>query len=205
MSEVAIFSNPARRRRRKKKTAARRRRRRNPARRAATGYTVGTKRIRRRKLNPIRDRHHRRRRRHRNPIGGEMGAVLIPSAIGAAGALGLNILLGYVTFLPASLQTGYGRAGVQIAAALGVGAFGHKIGLSRKTAYAVASGIAMIAVYDVISTLVASKFPNVNLGENFAMLPQAVAHPGQQITGYGEVFALPPSAANNHLPQNTFG
>ena len=203
MSEVAIFSNPARRRRRKKKASAHRRRRRNPARRKAIGYTVGHKRIRRRKMNPVR---HHRRRRHRNPIGmGEMGQVLIPSAIGAAGALGLNILLGYVSFLPASLQTGYGRAGVQIGAALAVGAFGTKLGLSRKTAYAVASGITMIALYDVVSTLVASKVPNVNLGENFTMLPQAVAHPGNQIAGYGEVFQLPPSAASSHLPQNTFG
>ena len=198
MSEVAIFSNPARRRRRRKNTAKRRRR--NPARHAAQGYTVGTKRIRRRKMNPI------RHRRHRNPImGGEIGATLLPAAIGAAGALGINILLSYVTFLPVSLQSGYGRAGVQIAAGLAVGAFGPKVGLSRKTAYAVASGISLIALYDVVSTLVASKFPNVNLGEQFSMLPSALATPGHAIAGYGEQFQLPPSTANNHAPGNTFG
>jgi len=110
-----------------------------------------------------------------------------------------------VTFLPVSLQSGYGRAGVQIAAGLAVGAFGPKVGLSRKTAYAVASGISLIALYDVVSTLVASKFPNVNLGEQFNMLPAAIAHPGTAIAGYGEQFQLPPSAANNHAPGNTFG
>jgi len=200
MSEVAIFSNPARRRRRRRKNAAKRRRR-NPARHAAQGYTVGTKRIRRRKMNPI--RHHRRR--HRNPIGGEMGAVLIPAAIGAAGALGINILLGYITFLPASLQSGYGRAGVQIAAALGIGAFGPKMGLSRQNSYAIATGISLIAVYDVVSTLMAAKFPSISLGEQFNSLPTGIVHPGNAITGYGEQFDLPSSAANNYLPANTFG
>ena len=201
MSEVAIFSNPARRRRRRRKNAAKRRRR-NPARHAAQGYTVGTRRIRRRKMNPIRHRRHR----HRNPIGGEMGAVLIPAAIGAAGALGINILLGYITFLPTSLQSGYGRAGVQIAAALGIGAFGPKMGLSRQNSYAIATGISLIAVYDVVSTLVAAKFPSINLGEQYNLLPLGLAHPGNAIanTGYGEQFSLPGSAANNHVPGNTF-
>lgn len=187
MSQVSVFSNPARRRRR--------RRHRNAAsRRAAHGYIMGTKRIRRRKLNPAQHR----RRRHHNPIGGEMGAVLIPAAIGAAGALGLNILLGYITFLPATLQTGYGRAGVQIAAALGIGAFGPKVGLSRSTSYAIASGISLIAVYDVVSSLVASKFPSINLGENFMLMPPTLGGPvPHQAVGYGENFSLPASAANN--------
>ena len=200
MSKVAIFSNPIRRRRRKVRRNSSRRKRSGGSRTQVMGYTVGGARIRRRKMNPI--RHHRRRRR--NPIGGEIGQVLTPALIGAAGALGINVLLGYASFLPATFQTGYGRAGVQVAAGLAVGALGPKMGLSRNTSYAIATGVTIIAAYDVISTLVASKFPNVNLGENFTMLPAELATPANQ-AGYGELYRLPPSAANNYVPSNTFG
>lgn len=204
MSTVSVFSNPIRRRRRRKHA------RRNPSRRrrhssALGAYVAGPGRIRRRKLNPIRGRRHHRRHRRRNPIGGEMGTVLVPALFGAGGALGLNILLGYMSFLPATLQTGYGRAGVQIAGALAIGALGPKMGLSRNTSYAIAAGISVIALYDVASSFVASKFPNVNLGEQFTALPSTLMLPhAQKSGGYGEQFqAVPPS--QSEAPQHTFG
>ena len=203
MSKVSVFSNPIRRRRARHvhKNPARRKRRASGSR--AIGYTLGDARIRRRKLNPA------RRHRRRNPIGGEMGQVIVPALFGAGGALGLNILLGYMSFLPTTLQSGYGRAGVQIAGALAIGALGPKAGLSRNTAYAIAAGISVIALYDVAATLIASKFPSVNLGETFLNMPPTLALPNAQKTpGYGETFmntpAFPPMSGGES-PQHTFG
>ena len=222
MSTVAVFSNPARRRRRNRlgefisKHRHRRRRHRNPESSAERSRAA-----RRRHRNPESRRERviaarkgwRGRRRHHNPISGTMGEmsnVIIPAAIGAGGALGLNILLGYMKFLPATLQTGYGRAGVQVAGALAIGAFGPKIGLSRRTSAAIAAGITVIALYDVVSGFVTTKFPNVNLGETFRALPPGLVLPGQKsIAGYGEVFmnplALPVPADQAMSSQHTFG
>lgn len=225
MSTVAVFSNPIRKRRR---------RRRNPESRAERSRAARAgarhrRHHRHRHRNPESHRErviaarlgalHRRRRRHRNPIAGslgEMGTVIIPAAIGAGGALGLNILLGYLKFLPASLQSGYGRAGVQIAGALAVGALGPKVGLPRRTATAIAAGISVIALYDIASNLVASKFPNVNLGENFPMLPGSVMTGARAKQfqpaggGFGEVFPqgtmVPvPQPSGSEAPGHTFG
>lgn len=217
MSEVAVFSNTIRRRRRrnpeskaKRRRAARlgwahRRRHRNPE--SHSERSAAARKGWRRRHHDIGHRaYYGKRRRYRNPIGGEMGQVLVPAAIGAAGALGINVLLGYATFLPASFSSGYGRAAVQVGAGLAVGAFGTKLGLSRRTSMAIASGITLIAVYDVVSTLVASKFPNINLGENFAMLPPSFGRTGNAIAsgGFGENFQIPASTAANMLPNHTF-
>lgn len=228
MSEVAVFSNPIRRRRRNRLgefvSAHRRRRHRNPESPAERSEAArkGWNHRRRRHRNPESERTRsaaarrgwRGRRRHRNPIAGTMGEmsnVIIPAAIGVGGALGLNILLGKLTMLPASLQSGYGRAGVQIAGALAIGALGPKIGLSRRNSTVIAAGITMIALYDVVSAVVAAKFPNINLGETFPALPGGVMT-GKNIaryqpTGMGEYFGTPrihavrPAASN----ASTFG
>lgn len=219
MSTVSVFSNPIRRRRRRRKSSESR------AKRSRAARLGARHRRRRRHRNPeshrervlaairgARHRHHHRRR-HRNPVAalsGEMGNVLVPALVGAGGALGLNILLGYAKFLPATLQTGYGRAGVQIAGALAIGAFGPKIGLSRRTSTAIAAGISVIALYDVASTLIASKFPNVNLGEVYGSIPSSLMLPHAQPGGFGEVFTaqnalVPVSATESGASPNTFG
>lgn len=199
MSTVAVLSNPIHRRHRRKHHNPSGRRRRRSHRRHRNPESL-RERIRAARKG-WRHRHHRR---HRNPMG-EVGEVIIPAAIGAAGAIGLNILLGYVTFLPASLQTGYGRAGVQIAGALAIGALGPKMGLSRRTSYAIAGGITVIALYDVVSAVVASKFPNINLGEVYTALPSGLV-PGKNLAhpqgGMGEVYMIPQATTAG---ANTFG
>lgn len=92
---------PRRRRRRRHTGVARRRRARPSGARAAQGYVVGTKRIRRLKLNPHR-RHHRRR--HRNPftLGGVTSAflpTLKAGGWGAAGGLANDAGWGFVSSL----------------------------------------------------------------------------------------------------------
>ena len=152
---LAIVSNPRRRkhskRRRKAHSAAPKRRRRR-ARRAA----------------PRRHRRHHTLRLRRNPIrrrrrggfarqGGQaMTGLLIPGALGAAGALGFDFLYGKVSsYLPAALQGNYYvSAGLKLVAAFGVAKFGRKV-MKPQTAVALASGIAVVTLYDVAQILTA--------------------------------------------------
>lgn len=132
----------------RKAAAAPRRRRRASGgkRRPAVGYVVGSRRIRRRKLNP---RRVSRRRRHSNPrfsIGG-ITSQLMPAVYGAGGALALDVALGYIP-LPAMLQTGYARHATRIVGALGIGWLGRKF-LGSKGA-AAGAGALTVAVYGLL-------------------------------------------------------
>lgn len=131
------------------KVSAPRKRRRSAGgkRRPAVGYVVGSKRIRRRKLNPRRS--HSRRRRHSNPrfsLGG-ITNQLVPAAYGAAGALALDVALGYIP-LPAMLTTGYARHATRIVGALGIGFLASKF--LRGRSQAIGQGALTVAVYGLL-------------------------------------------------------
>lgn len=128
------------------KTSAPRKRKAGGKRRPALGYVVGSKRIRRRKLNPRRGVS---RRRHSNPrfsLGG-LTNQLIPAAYGAAGALALDVALGYIP-LPAMLKTGYARHATRIVGALGIGFLASKF--LRGRAGAIGQGALTVAVYGLL-------------------------------------------------------
>lgn len=133
----------------KKSSAAPKRRRRRRAsgkRRPVMGYVVGSRKIRRRKLNP----RARRRRYRRNPIGlpsmsGIVGQ-LTQAALGAAGGIALNIGLSFLP-LPDVLKTGYLRHATRITGAVLLGMVARKF-LGAK-GNAVAAGALTIAMYDL--------------------------------------------------------
>lgn len=147
-----------------KSTARRTRRRRSSsgARRAAAGYTVGSGKIRRRKLNP-RVRH--RRRYRRNPMGlgralsinGIVGQ-LVPAAYGAGGAIALNLALSYLP-LPDVLKTGWPRHLTRLAGAMAVGFAARKF-LGRR-GEAVGAGALTVVVYDIVKGLIATASPDI--------------------------------------------
>lgn len=134
-----------------------RRRRKSAARRAATGYTVGTKKIRRRKLNPR--RRHRSRRRH-NPRFSVSGVVsqLMPAALGAGGAIAVDVALGYLP-IPAQFTTGYYKHGLRIASALGIGWLARKFLGGRGNA--VAGGALTVAMYMLLKDVIVQFAPSV--------------------------------------------
>lgn len=141
--------------RRAKARVVRSRRRRHPA----VGYVVGSKRIRRRKLNP-RTYRSRRRRRFGNPrfsVGGIINQ-LKPAAFGAAGGIALDVVLGYIP-LPDMLKTGYPKHATRIVGALGVGWLAKKFLGSR--GQAVAAGALTIAVYNLMKDVIVQFAPMV--------------------------------------------
>jgi len=155
---VKASSAPKRHRKRAAKAAAPKRRRRKGGKRTpATGYVVGSARIRRRKLNPR--RRHRSRRRH-NPRFSVAGITsqLVPAAYGAAGAVALDVALGYIP-LPAMFQTGYGKHGARIVGALGIGWLARKFLGSKGNA--VAAGALTVAMYSLVKDVVVQFAPSV--------------------------------------------
>jgi hypothetical protein len=162
MAGELMLINP-RRRKRRKSTTHRRRRRHNPV---AANPRRRRRRVTRRRRNPWaghrrahaaaarkgwRRGHHRRRHYRRNPrrgMGGLVNAVLMPSVTAAAGALGIDLLLGYVP-LPDTMKTGPMKYLVKGAAAIGVGMILEKMKLVKPhTAQLFTTGALTVAVYD---------------------------------------------------------
>lgn len=144
-----------------KSTARRTRRRRSSStgRRRAIGYTVGSGKIRRRKLNP---RVHRRRRARRNPLGGfsvnNIVGQLVPAAYGAGGAIALNLGLSYLP-LPDVLKTGWPRHLTRLAGAMVVGYAARRFLGERGKA--VGFGALTVVVYDIVKGLLSTAAPDL--------------------------------------------
>lgn len=114
----------------------------------------------RRASNP--HRAHRSRRGHRrrvsNPfnLGGfSLKQDLIPALIGGAGAVGVDVALAYTSgFLPAFLQSGWGRLAAQTGAAVLVGlAAGAALG--KRTGAAVTAGGLVVTAYSGLRQVLA--------------------------------------------------
>lgn len=149
----------------RKSTRARRRRSSPAKRRPAMGYVVGSRKIRRRKLNPTA----RRRRYRRNPfglpsVGGIVQGQIVPALYGAAGGVALNLALSYLP-LPEVLKTGWARHATRVVGALGLGMLAKKFMGSRGNA--VAAGAMTIVVYDVLKQVLGQFAPEIGsrLGE----------------------------------------
>jgi hypothetical protein len=87
------------------------------------------------------------RYRRKNPMGGFIGDTLIPSALGGAGALTLDVLLGVVP-LPAMMKTPMMAPVVKVAAAIGLGWLASKV-TSKRTANQIAVGAISVTLYNV--------------------------------------------------------
>lgn len=91
------------------------------------------------------------RYRRPNPIGGDfINGTVIPSAIGAGGAVALDVLLAMLP-LPVAMKTGPMAPVVKIAGALGLGALAGMV-TNRRMANQVAAGAVTIALYQVART-----------------------------------------------------
>jgi hypothetical protein len=196
MSELLLVSNPKRRRKKKHsrkgrmpaglkkywaarragKAAPKRHRRRKARankrssagrRRRAIGYTVGSRKIRRRKLNPHR-RHRARYRRRSNPMSlGGFTNSLMPTmkagAWGAGGALGLDALWGLITTnlpsLTAYLTNPYVTFIAKALAAAGVGTLGGHLVKGRGRDLAV--GAMTTTIHDFLKSQLQSMMPTI--------------------------------------------
>lgn len=129
---IVVASNPTRSRSMSKK-----RKRRGARRRTRRAFN----------RNPI-----RRRRFRRNPIEGAASSFMsdsfVPAAIGAAGAVGTDIVLAYLP-VPMNMRAGMSGALVRILASLGVGYLVGAMSNRRAGAEAAAGGI-VVTLYQIL-------------------------------------------------------
>lgn len=147
---AAVAVNPRRRRRRNPVAIMNPRRRRHAARHRAVGYTVGSRRIRRRKMNP---------RLSFSPRG--IMNALIPAGMGAAGAVALDVAMNFVP-LPAQFQTPLYKNIARIAGAFALGYVSSFV-LGREKAKQVTLGALTVASYNVVRDVVTTNFPQLGL------------------------------------------
>lgn len=93
------------------------------------------------------------RHRRKNPVGG-IGEIIretiVPSAIGGAGALTLDVLLGVLP-VPPSLKVGPMASVVKVAGAIALGAIATKVG-GRKVGSQVAAGAVTVTLYELLKS-----------------------------------------------------
>jgi len=100
----------------------------------------------------------------RNPRAGGGGGItlrnvvreaVVPAAIGGAGALALDVLMGYLTpYLPAALQSGYVQVLAKGAAAVGLGMVAGRF-LGRSRGRVVMIGALTVTAYSALRTATA--------------------------------------------------
>jgi hypothetical protein len=153
-----VRANPKRRRRSYAKVT---RARRNPSRRRSSRRSYRVTRARR---NPSRARRYASRAygSAKGFLGGAMGFAkekLIPGAIGAGGALAIDLAWPYAApYLPAVMTTGIGAVGTRLALAIGIGKGAEMIG-GKKIGSEVLNGAIIVTLYDVIKGYAVSMEP----------------------------------------------
>lgn len=151
------------RHRRRAKASHKRAHRRPAGARSAMGYTVGTRKIRRRKLNPHRRRYSRRRNPSLRGLTGQIMPTIKAGAWGAAGALGLDVVWGLVTAnLPsvaAYLTNPYVTFLAKSAGAVGVGTLGGKVARGKGRELAV--GAMTVVTHDFLKSLMVQMAPTI--------------------------------------------
>jgi len=156
-----LLVNPRKRRKTRGRKKASKRVRRSRA-RAPTRRRRSRKVVSRRRRNPI--RMHRRRRR-RNPLGLNFNSIksqVMDSAIGAGGAVVLDIALGYLP-VPASLKTGTAAPLVKGAAAIVMGMLASKV-VGSGVAHKMAGGALTVMLHGIIKRTAGTMLPSVQMG-----------------------------------------
>ena len=195
-----LLVNPRKRRKKAAKGAKRRSSRRRSSsrrRRRATGYAVGTAKIRRRKMNPRRRRRGRSFRRS-NPISlrsfapGNLMSQVTGALPGAVGALGLDVALGFLP-IPVTWKAGIPGYLTKIVGAIALGMAASKVAGSA-TGAKVTTGALTVMFHGILRELLATNFPTVPLG---MYLQPGMGYTGSGYNPTGMGLYLPDISADN--------
>ncbi len=168
-AKQAMYFGGGRKRRHKRRTASSTKRRRRHA------VTVHANPRRRRRSLLTRSVRRMRRRRHSNPSLRNITSGAVPmlkaGAIGATGALGLDLLWGYgKSYLPASIAgSAIAQYAVKLAGALAVGMIGNKLLKGKGREMAV--GATTVVLHDAFKAQLQAAFPTLQLGEYLTYAP----------------------------------
>jgi len=178
-----------------------RKKRRTAAQKAATrrlvSFNRGRGRARKRRRNPsparARRRPARRRSRARGILGGATGVMdaLMPAAIGGAGALGVDVLFGFLP-IPPQFKTGIFAPIAKIAGAVAVGWVAGQFA-TKRTADQIMVGAITVTVYNLAKGWMQTAMPQIALGEY-------VNGYGSDTMGYVSAAQFQPDPLLNHIP-----
>ena len=154
----------------------------------------------RRAHNPVRAlKRHRRYRRNPSMRGGMQGFMkhtLMPSAMGAAGALGIDVILGFLP-IPVQFKTGPMRALVKIAGAVGIGMVAQNF-VKKETANQFVAGAITVTLYDVFKGYLQTAMPTVALSEAEHIMQEypslGYANPALNVSGSEQMGVYMPEA-----------
>lgn len=133
------------------------------------GKRMAKKRRRHGKGRRFRNNPKRVRRFRRNPTAsGFLSGTLLPAAIGAGGALAVDLAIGNLTFIPASMKTGTMLPLTRIGLSLGLGYLVGMVAGDEAGANAAAGGI-VVTVYSMAKTYLTKNMPNVKLARYVPM------------------------------------
>ena len=128
---------------------------------------------------------------------GFMQNTLMPSSVGAVGALGIDMVLGFLP-LPAMMKTGPMKTVIKIAGAAAIGAVAANF-VKRETANQIAAGSITVALYDLLKGYTLPMLPPavqasiVSMGENDVLMEE-YPELGYEGAGYPAGEADPMSA-----------
>jgi len=184
MAEILLV-NPRKRKSTRRKTKVARKKRRTAAQKRATAKMIAANR-RKRRGNPVKRKRRTRRkpaarkytarrapvkRRRRRRIGNPrltMRSVqnqLMDAGTGAVGALGLDVIQGYLP-IPANLKVGLVGTGVKALLAIGMGVVASNVKIVRgATANKMVNGALTVVLHDELKKQVANFAPGIQMGE----------------------------------------
>ena len=186
MAEILLV-NPRKRKSTRRKKPVARKKRRTAAQKRATAKMIAANRRRRstRRKNPVKRKTTRRRkatvrraspvRRRRRRATGRRGNPalnmrsiqnqLMEAGTGAVGALGLDVIQGYLP-IPENLKSGLVGTGVKALLAIGMGVVATKVKVVRPaTAAKMANGALTVVLHDELKKQVQNFAPGIQMGE----------------------------------------
>lgn len=175
----------------KKMIAANRKRRKNPVvtkRRRTRKKPAARKRAVSRRRAPVRRRRRSARRGNPSLTVRGIGSQLMDAGTGALGALGLDVVQGYLP-IPAQWKGGIVGTGVKALLAIGMGVVASNIKVIRgATANKMVNGALIVVLHDELKKQVANFAPGLQMGE---YLDDGLGYAGSGLTaGYmGEDYA----------------
>jgi hypothetical protein len=207
MSEV-LFINP-RHKRRTHKRKARSSMRKNPRRAHRRSHESHATRVRAARKGWRHRKLHRNPRRARRSRGGTvgvkgfMGHTVIPAAVGATGAVALDVALGFLP-IPDTFKTGMMKPVIGLLGALGMGMIAAMV-VGRRQGAAVALGGATVVMYNTIKPIIQSAAPNVpmaGLGAYPSLEFYAAGSPAGTVGVYQRQLTRNPTVANRTTAGN---
>lgn len=114
--------------------------------------------------------------------------MLLPSAIGAAGALAADVVLGYASpHLPTFFKTGTGRSITKIGAAIGMSAIAARFA-NKRIGNQIIAGATIVTLYGVFHDFLKARVPTLSLMGEMEEMAE-MEDMGEYVDGFGYVGA----------------